>query len=271
MSLRIEVHLLSHDGEADNMLEWSVRHYLAVADRIVIHDGGPTGLSTKWVETGKYHAPDSPFLNVECRPWDTAAELNDALAMRLKNTCWRGTDADFVITADMDELVYSPLGLRRRLAIAKEQGAAVLRPHGFEMFSDHWFEAHTYVPEVQLTELAPFGAPDDDWYAKPIVFSPRLVEDSGFGLGAHESRPWMKDGRGLVCDRKWPFASDLHLLHYKSIFGGIDRIARRYDETRKRLCAQNVRNNWGNVHDSGAVHAQKKRDRLLPHVRRIIP
>lgn len=267
----IEVHLLSHDGEAEGgMLAWSLRHYLAVADRVVVHDGGPLGASTKWIETGKYHAPDSPFIAVECRPWDTGGQLNDTLAMNLKNTCWRGTDSDFAIVADMDELVWSPIGLRRRLAIARNSGAAVLRPNGFEMFSDEWHDANDYLEHVQITGLVRDGAPDDKWYAKPIVFRPAMVADSGFGLGAHESRPVLRDGRILVCDAEYPFAGDLALLHYKSIFGGLERIAARYDATRKRLCAQNIRNNWGNVHDSGIVHAQKKRDLLLPGVRRVV-
>jgi hypothetical protein len=268
--MKIEVHLLTHDGELGQMLEWSLRHYLAFADKVVVHDGGPMGKSADWIKVVERDGLPIFKCPVEVKPWETSGELNDDLARKLKNECWRGTDADWVIVADMDELVWSPLGMRRRLAQAREAGAAVLRPRGFEMFSDHWFDANDYASVTQITDLVPFGSPDDKWYAKPIVFSPKLVADSGFGIGAHESRPVLKDGRVFHCGPDWPFAERLALLHYKSIFGGLERIAARYDATRKRLSAVNLRQGWGNVHDSGLVHAQKKRDLLLPGVTRVV-
>lgn len=238
------------------MLPWALRHYRAFADRIIVHCGGPTGCNRP------------PMSGVEYRAFDTGQELNDELARNRKNTCWLGTDADWVIVVDADELIWAKDGVRAVLERAQVNGAAVLRPHGFEMFSDAWLEAWAH-PDEQLTELVQYGAPDDHWYAKPVVFSPRLVADSGFGIGAHESRPVLHDGRVLNCDRKWPFADKLALLHYKSIFGGMERIAARYDATRKRLSAVNVRCGYGNF-KPGLEHAQEKRDLLLPHVRRVV-
>jgi hypothetical protein len=260
--MKIEVHLLSHDGEAESgMLDWSLRHYIAVADYVIIHDGGPTQLSS--IRSMDIYAGDPPKLRF--RPWDTGGQLNDDLARKLKNECWRGTDADWVVVADMDEFIHAPEGLRRRLARARAQGAAVLRPNGWEMFSDEWYDASEFpanAPFNQITELVRDGCPDDKWYAKPIVFSPKLVADSGFGIGAHESRPVLKDGRVLVCDGKWPFAGGLNLLHYKSIYGGLERIAAKYDATRKRLSALNVRCGFGNF-APGMDHAKEKREMLL--------
>jgi hypothetical protein len=255
--VKIEVHLLTHDDE--QMIEWSLRHYLAFADEIVVHDGGPAGKSGL-ICCGFYPA-------IEARPWDTAGELNDALARDLKNSCWQGSDADWVIVADADELVWAR-DLRGLLESRLAAGAAILRPHGFEMFSDTWHEASEF-PGMQITELAPSGAPDDQWYAKPVVFSPRLVVDSGFGIGAHESDPVLRNGRRFHVGRDWPCCEGLTLLHYKSIFGGLDRIAKRYDATRERLALVNVRNGWGNF-KPGIEHAREKRDLLLPHVRRVV-
>lgn len=266
--MKIEVHLLTHDSE--QMTEWSVRHYAQFADRIVLHDGGPTFKASDFAKSKLYTPDGNPFYRgIECRPWDTAGELNDHLARDLKNSCWQGSDADWVIVADMDELIWAK-DLRALLKEKQATGAAILRPHGFEMFSDFFPEPwdHFYDGK-QITEIVKDGAPDDQWYAKPIVFSPKVVLDSGFGIGAHESDPVLRDGRRFHVGRDWPCCEGLALLHYKSIFGGLDRIAARYDATRERLSLVNCRNGWGNF-KPGREHAQEKRDLLLPHVRRVV-
>ncbi len=255
--MKIEVHILTHDDE--QMFAWSLRHYLQFADQIVVHDGGPKGVCGG--------CDEATLSNVRVQPWDTAGELNDQLARDLKNSCWQGTDADVVIVVDADELIWAP-DVRAVLEAKLNGGAAILRPHGFEMFSDSWWDPSLF-PSQQITELVKSGAPDDQWYAKPVVFSPKVVLDSGFGIGAHESDPVLRDGRRFHVGRDWPCCDGLALLHFKSIFGGLERIAARYDATRNRLALCNVRNGWGNFKD-GIVHAQEKRDLLLPHVRRVV-
>lgn len=254
--MQLEVHILSHDGE--EMLEWALRHYSVVASKVFVHDGGPKG--TQSALCAEYGA--------EVRPWDTAGQLNDELARHLKNECWRGTTADWVACVDADELVYFPKG-GSELDDYERLGASVARPHGFEMFSDYWFEPGLY-PEAQIYDLVHFGAPEDKWYSKPVLFSPKRVADSGFGIGAHESVPVLKNGRRLKVDRQWLQANPPYfLLHFHQI-GPIERVAERYDATRRRLSALNVQRNWGNF-KPGAVHAQEKRDLILPNLRRVIP
>lgn len=267
--MKIEVHLLSHDDE--QMIEWSIRHYLQFADKIVLHDGAVTKFKeSRTFRAGREaeeNAGPSAFCKIEWRPWDTAGELNDELARKLKNECWHGTDADWVIVVDADELIWGP-DVRASLESFKRVGAAILKPHGFEMFSDEWFDPEWH-PGLQITDLVKDGAPEDQWYSKPAIFAPRLVLDSGFGIGAHASDAVLRDGRRFHVGKDWPCCSGLSLLHFKSIFGGLDRIAERYDATRSRLSLVNIRNGWGNF-KSGKVHAQEKRDLLLPHVRRVV-
>lgn len=256
--MKLEVHLLTHDSE--QMFVWAVRYWLNLGAKVVVHDGGPTMLCSAL----------SFQMGVTAKAWDTAAELNDELARRLKNECWRGTDADFVAVVDADELLYFPNGVQSTLEIYERVGAAVIKPSGFEMFSDEWFAPEDF-KFSQITELVTDGSPDDKWYSKPCLFSPRRIAESGFGIGAHESEPVLKDGRRLYVGKDWPKANPpTYLLHYKSIFGGIERIASRYDATRERLSLVNIQRGWGNITDSGIVHAQKKRDLLLSGVRRVI-
>lgn len=252
----VEVHILSHDNE--QMLEWSLRHYSTFASKIVVHDGGPLHHSS--VIAIEYGAKP-----VE---WETEGTLNDALAMKLKNECWRGTKADWVICADGDELIYFPEGAFSTLRSYERMGAAVIRPHGFEMLHDQWLDPTK--TRGQLYDHVKMGARDDKWYAKPILFRPSMVGDNAFGLGAHDTRIALHDGRHLYVGKDWPRAvPPTFLLHCHHI-GGLQRIARRYDETRARLAKINVEHNWGNVHDSGMVHAVKKRDLILPRLERVI-
>lgn len=253
--MKLEVHVLTHDDE--QMLVWALRHYLAIGARVVVHDGGPRGLSSEIAKV----------MGAEARPWDTAGQLNDSLARHLKNTCWEGTDADWVACMDADELLYFPIGMEVTLRAYDKMGAAVPKPGGFEMLSDEWFDPRDHAD--QIYDHVKDGAPDDHWYAKPVLFSPARVADSGFGIGAHESEPVLHGGRTLRVGRDWPKANPpCWLLHFHQI-GGLERIAKRYDETRKRLSGVNVKNGWGNF-DTGLVHAQAKRDLILPKLTRVI-
>lgn len=250
--VKIEVHILSHDHE--RMLPWALRHYQTFASRIIVHDGGPSF-------TYSHCAPPG----IEVRKWDTAGQLNDQLAADLKNSCWEGSDADWVICVDADELIYFPNGAQETLAAYCRLGAAAIKPHGFEMFAD--FEP---AGPRQIYDYVKQGARDDKWYAKPVIFSPKKVAESGFGIGAHESRPVLKNGYRCYVGKRWPQAEPAcYLLHFHQV-GPIEDVAARYDATRKRLAAINEKHNWGNF-KPGLVHAQEKRDYIIPRLEQVIP
>jgi glycosyl transferase family 2 len=250
--VNIHVHLLSHDHEP--ILKWSIRHYRTFANRIVVHDGGPD-------HTQKIHALTH---GCEVLEWETGGQLNDELAMKLKNECWIGTDADWVIVADADELIYFPQGATLTIAGLEDLGAAMIKPQGYEMFSDE------LPPEKgQIYETIKDGARDDKWYAKPILFSPARISETEFGLGAHEADPVMKNGKQYHVGANWPISPDVYLLHFHQI-GGLQRIAERYDATRKRLSRVNEQHLWGNF-KPGLEHAQEKRDYILPRLQSVIP
>lgn len=258
--MKIEVHLLSHDDEP--MLPWALRHYGRFATKIIVHDGGPLGKSSIFAH----------FFGAESKPWDTAGQLNDDLAAQLKNSCWRGTDADWVIVGDADELIYFPEGAVKTLNKYEGLGAAVIKPYGFEMFSDT-FWPESFVKEVPIGQIYDHvrdGASDDEWYSKPILFTPSKVAESGFGVGAHEARMVMHNGYAIHVGRNFPKANNPQtwLLHFHQL-GPIERVAKRYDETRLRLSSVNVRKKWGNFRP-GIEHAKEKRDRILPSLRRVI-
>lgn len=255
--MKLEVHLLTND--ADWILPWALRHYGSYDAKVIVHDGGPS-----WSETGPTRELCRAH-GAEWRKWDTGREFNDDLNRRLKNDCWKGTDADWVVVADCDEFIYFPMGWESTLSAYDKTGAAVIRPYGFEMFS----EAMPTQGARQIYDEIKNGAEDDKWYAKPILFNPRLLIESGFGIGAHESRPVLRDGRALLVNKNWPKPKPLTLLLHFHQIGTLDQVGNRYDATRKRLAQINVANNWGNF-KPGREHAQEKRAYILPRLRQVV-
>lgn len=249
-AMKVEVHLLVHDEEP--MAEFAVRHYRTFAQTIVLHDGGPS------------FSRRSDRVEVMVRRWDTNGKLNDDLAMKLKNECWAGTEADWVICADADELVYFPAGPEETLATYSRIGAAVIRPEGYEMFSEEWPAG-----PGQIYDYVKSGAPDDKWYAKPILFSPRMVKETGFGIGAHDAFPVLHNGRLLHCNGNWPHPNPRALLLHFHQVGPLERIAARYDATRQRLSRVNEIQRWGNF-KPGLEHAQEKRALILPRICQVV-
>jgi hypothetical protein len=253
MKPRVEVHVLRYGD--DWLVPYVVRHYLSFASKVVIHDAGG-GASIEALSE-----MDSRVCVI---PWD-CPEVNDIRYADLRNECWKGTDADWVVVGDLDELLYFPEGAEESLGAYTRMGAAVPKPHGFEMFSE------TYpATDGQIYDEIKMGAPDLKWYSKPILFNPKMVSHMGFGLGSHEADPYLHDGRRFHVGPKWPFAKPAcWLLHYHHI-GPAQDVGDKYDATITRMCAENKKNHWGNL-APGHIHVKEKRDKILPNLFRVIP
>jgi hypothetical protein len=251
--MRVEAHVLRYGD--DWLVPYVVRHYLSFCDKLVIHDAGG-GHSLEMI------AENMPAVSVV--PWD-CPEVNDIRYAELRNSCWKGSTADWVIVGDMDEFIYLPEGAEKSLGAYTQMGAAAIRPHGFEMFSE------TYpTTQGQIYDEIKFGAPDDKWYGKPILFCPKLVSDMRWGLGSHECDPVLHDGRRFHVGPRWPFAKPpCWLLHWHHI-GPAKDIGDKYDATITRMCAQNKKMHWGNL-EKGSKHVADKRANIVPNLTQLIP
>lgn len=253
--MNVDVHILAFN-EAE-IIGYAIRHWRLFARRIVVHDGGSTD-GTQAI---------AKMYGAECSTWNTEGKMNDLCNMECKNTCWQGTDADWVVCADADELLYFPQGAEATLATYSRIGAAMIKPHGFDMVSDAF-----PTTEKQIYDEVKQGAPADFWYGKPILFSPQKLKESGFGIGAHEAHPVLKNGRTLKVGRDWPKANPpTWLLHFHHGIGPIERVAARLDAQQRRYAQPNIAHGWGN-HAPGMVHAIEKREGFkAAGIRKIIP
>jgi hypothetical protein len=248
--MEVEVHTLRY-GDAW-LVPYVIKHYLTYATKLVIHDAGG----------GEWPIPDDPRIHVI--PWD-CHEVNDLKYAELRNNCWKGSTADWCVVADLDELIYFPEGAEKSLGAYTRMGAAVIRPHGFEMFSE------TYpTTGGQIYDEIKMGAPDDKWYAKPILFNPKLVSDMRLGMGSHEADPVLHDGRRFHVGPKWPFAKPPCWLTHWHHIGPEGDIAAKFDATKSRMCKENLANKWGNQ-EPGWKHVADKRAGIVPFLSQIIP
>ncbi len=250
--MNVCVHLLTYNEE--KILPYALRHYLTFANRIVIHDA--FSLDATRVIAKMYGA--------EVVDWDTGNEFNDKLAKELKSSCWVGTNADWVIVADADELIYFPHGAKRTLAIYEANDVEVVSPWGWELYAEKF-----PTTDGQIYEEIVQGARDDKWYSKPILFSPNRIKEMNYAGGAHQVLVTNTKGHSYKIDNiNHRFTEPpTYLLHCKHIYP-IEDIAKGYDERRKRLSEINVRQKWGNF-EPGAKHATDKRNMILSKLEKI--
>jgi hypothetical protein len=141
-------------------------------------------------------------------------QLNDAEYIRLKNSCWKESDADWVIVCDSDEMLVLPDDF-------EHLDYSILKPQGFNMFSND-------VPRGKWTEINT-GIKDDN-YSKLVCFRPREIREINYIYGCHEARP---EGNVIIYNGGM-------LLHYKAV-GGAKRLADRHALYASRLAPINKR------------------------------
>lgn len=249
--MNVHVHILCFNER--EILPFTLRHYQTFCNSVTVHDLGSTDDSVRIAMNA-----GADILHTPC-----AGVFDDRFNQRIKNTAWENTDADWVAMVDADELIFFPHGAFQTLSAYDAQELPIIKPHGFEMFSD------TYpTTERQIYDEVNMGAPDDLWYGKKILFSPKRVKSISFGAGAHVvHEAWLHNGQ-RIGDPKVFSEPPVYLLHYKHL-GGIERMARLYDENFKRQCENNHRCHFGNQ-KAGIVHANEKRSMILSKLQRVI-
>ena len=252
--MNICAHVLCYNEE--EILKYSLRHYTSFCNRVVVHD-----LGSKDDSVGIARFYECDVMQHDCK-----GEFDDRLNKQIKEESWKGRSADWIIQADADELIYFPSGSFASFSAYDLAEIPVVKPHGFEMFSDSFPQT-----DRQIYDEIKMGASDDFWYAKPVIFSATRVKSIVFGTGAHWCEATLLDGRKHKALQSPPVFTNppCFLLHFHHI-GGLERIARRYDENQKRQSAMNKKMRWGNMEDP-LKHAKDKRAMIMSKLQQVIP
>jgi glycosyltransferase involved in cell wall biosynthesis len=148
--------------------------------------------------------------------------LDDTAFIKVKNNVAKHSpNADWIIMADMDEILFSPTGTRKAIEDADKAGATIIRTEGYNMIDDS-------MPE-QLTDCR-FGCRASQ-YDKILAF--KKTATVAYSMGAHQA----------TIQNRIDHEQSLFLLHYKFI-GGIERIFAKYQQNARRLSPLNKRYKW---------------------------
>lgn len=220
--MKIEAHIIGWN--IWDTVEFTIWHYLKFCQKVIFYDNYSDDGT---FERFKYWELEN---RIEVKRFGVPGSLDDGEYRNLKNNCWKGSDADYVIVCDNDELLYWPL-----LEKALEERPTIVKTQGFNMIAN----------DLDWT-LATQGAPDNN-YSKLVCFSPKLKEIN-YVYGCHVAKPV---GEFRLSKTVVP------LLHYRSV-GGVERLIERQRQYVARMSPLNHR--WGLGSHYKESEEQKRRE-----------
>jgi glycosyltransferase involved in cell wall biosynthesis len=217
MSLSIETHIITWNRS--DTIHLTVGYYLKLG-RVIVHDNYSDDNTREICES----------LGAEVKLFGQAGVLNDQAYKDLKNNCWKGSDADWVIIVDDDEILYEE-ALKYVLAEAKMNKHTIFKTQGIQIHSDS-------MPKESWLELK--NGWKDNNYSKLVIFNPSEIKEINYEFGCHTHCNGGPKGNLSYAPNK------LFLLHYNFV-GGVDRIIKRWGEyePRRQLSSINMRWNLG--------------------------
>ena len=211
--MKVEAHIIAWN-EAET-IALTIRHYQSFCNDVTLYDnfsddGTPEIAAKMGARVIKFGIP---------------GVLDDREYTKLKNECWKGSKADWVIVVDCDEILINKFGhMRETLKDCLKNGSKILRPQGWQVINND-------MPRYNWTELT--NGYKDDNYSKLCCFSP-AIEGINYVHGCHVAKT--KD--------RVTQANDLFLMHYRNV-GGPERLVARHALYRQRLSDWNKKWNAG--------------------------
>ncbi len=195
------------------LLPYYIRHYQSFCSKVVIFDNYSNDGSKQIARQ----------MGAEVRLFGNK-QLDDREYLKIKNNCWKGSKADFVIVGDLDEFIYHP-NITKHLQWCKSKKITLPQIEGYNIYSKI-----TPTTKGQIYEQIHTGFYDKN-FSKQAIFSPSIGEIN-FGFGCHHNKAHGVRG-GL-----------LYLLHYRCI-GGVKNMIARHQMYAKRMCDFNKQRKFG--------------------------
>lgn len=211
--MKIEAYIIAWNES--ETIHLTVKHYKEFCDKVVIYDNYSTDNTREIAES----------LGADVRLFGEKGQLSDKWYLKIKNHCWKESDADWVIICDADEILYHPY-LLMNLELSYNRGYTIFNTYGWNVFSNS-------MPGKSFLELQ--SGFHDKNYSKNVIFNPKEIREINYGYGCHQSQP-----RGNV---KWSPITPV-LFHYRNI-GGVEALVQRHKMYRKRLSNLNKELNLG--------------------------
>ena len=225
--MTIDVFAVCYNEEI--ILPYFLKHYKKFARNITIYDNMSTDNS---VQIMNEHG-------VNVIPYDTQGKMDESTYLNIKNNCWKGSDADWVIVCDMDELIYH----ENIIEVLTNTHANHIVTEGYEMMSES-----LPTTEGQIYEELKFGY-FKPAYSKPCLFKPSEIKNINFTPGSHTARP---TGPNIIIIKN----SVIKLLNYKYLNREV--LIKKYEHYKVRQSDEMKKNSWGNYQewDANVINSQ---------------
>lgn len=165
------------------IIPFAVDYWREYATKVTVFDNGSTDGSADYLKK---------FDFIDVVPFDMGGGMDDILFIEKKNNCWKGSDADYVIVCDMDEMVFAP-HIKKSLATMKRNGITICEPIQYTMISDRYPE---YIEGLLMHETSRRYFKSQ---SKAVLFDPKEIKEMNYTPGAHTCEPvgnvvWGNDG-----------------------------------------------------------------------------
>lgn len=229
--MNVDAHIICWNER--DLLPLTIKHYREFCRTITIYDnysddGSDTIAESMGCKVVKFGKP---------------GELNDNFYLEVKNHCWKGSNADYVIVCDADEIITS----KWANYVSEEERMNGVRPTIYR--TQGWQVTSNNFPENDLLEVTNGWAFDN--YSKSVMFDPRAIKEMNYRPGAHRCDP--------VGDIVYS-SEILYLLHYRQA-GGAERLVRRYSQYMKRLSQFNRKHGHG-------IHYRQRPEQIRANFKR---
>lgn len=186
------------------LIEKTIRHYKYFCEKITVYDNYSDDGSDKIAES----------LGCTVKKFGVQGVLDDTEYLKIKNNCWKNSQAKWVIVVDADEIIYHP----RMISFLMDTKEMIVKSKGFNMFADK-------IPD-NLLEVK--RGTHDESYSKLALFRPDLKEIN-YVYGCHVAHP-----KGHISYAK----EKVFLLHYRNV-RGVTGVIERQREYAKRMSPKN--------------------------------
>jgi len=212
--MKIEVHSLLHNEAA--MLPYFMLHYSQFADKVYFYESDSTDNSKEIAE----------ILGATIIPLKTGNFVDELVFLEMKNNCWKGSDADWVIIVDTDEFVYHP-NIKYYL---KDTPYTAFYPKEWRMFAKEFPKT-----KGQIYEEVNMGIPGKQGYNKLNLFRPSEITEMNYEAGCHTCHP---TGNVKIC-----YDTDIITMHFHDM--GIENRLKRNAYLASRISEVNKARGWG--------------------------
>ncbi len=209
------------------MIRHTLNYYTSFCRQVTIFDNYSTDRTLQYARE---------YAGVKINLFNTGNKFNDREHLKIKNSCWKDSDADYIIVCDCDEFLYGE-NIMQMFDILKAQKVTLPTVHGFNMYCELFPADYTRPIMSQVKEGV-----RATHFDKQIVFSPHLKEIN-FSPGAHTCDPIGK----LIRNNALPFK----LLHYKYL--SYDGVRNKHEHYNTRMSEYNRENKFGAEYGNGTL------------------